>query len=148
MEIRETKEQKTMAIRTFTPMEKLSEVMGQSYGEIMAFMTSNGIATAGPPYAMYHNMDMSNLDVEMGFPVTAAKAGNGRIKAAKLPGGKAAVTMHTGPYDAIGETYNNLAAFMKEKGLTPETSCYEFYLNDPRETPPAELKTEIYFPLK
>jgi effector-binding domain-containing protein len=96
---------------------------------------------------MYHNMDMNNLDVEIGFPVTQASGGSGRVKPGKLPGGKAAVTLHVGPYDKIGEAYDRLTAFVKEQGLKPLEVCYEFYLNDPVETPPEELKTEIYFPL-
>jgi effector-binding domain-containing protein len=97
---------------------------------------------------MYHNMDMSNLDVEMGFPVTKATEGSGRVKAGKLPGGKAAVTLHVGPYEKIEEAYNRLTTFVKDQGLETESFCYEFYLNDPAETAPEELKTEIYFPLK
>jgi effector-binding domain-containing protein len=148
MEVRSIEERNTLAIRTFTPVEKLSEVMGSSYGEIMQVMESLGVQPSGPPFAMYHNMDMSNLDVEMGFPVMKAAQDRGRVKAGKLPGGKAAVTVHVGPYDRIEEAYNRLTAFVNEKGLETESSCYEFYLNDPAETPPDELKTEIYFPVK
>jgi effector-binding domain-containing protein len=148
MDVRSTDERPTLVIRTFTPVEKLSEVMGSSYGEIMQTMGSCGAKPAGPPFAMYHNMDMSNLDVEIGFPVDVKTEGSGRVKAGKLPGGKAAVTLHLGPYEKIEEAYNRLTAFVQEQGLEPESFCYEFYLNDPAETPPEELKTEIYFPLK
>jgi len=148
MEVRTTEEQSTLVIRTTTPVEKLSELMGAGYGEIVQFMGSAGAQPAGPPFAVYHNMDMSNLDVEIGFPVAAPTEGGGRIKAGTLPGGKAAVTLHVGPYGKIEEAYNRLTAFVKEQGLEPEAFCYEFYLNDPAETPPEELKTEIYFPVK
>jgi effector-binding domain-containing protein len=148
MEVRSVEERHTLVVRTSTPVEKLSEVMGSSYGEIMQVMGSSGAQPAGAPFAMYHNMDMSNLDVEIGFPVAAAVPGSGRVKAGKLPGGRAAVTLHVGPYGKIGEAYDRLTAFVKEKGLNPESFCYEFYLNDPAETPPEQLQTEIYFPLK
>jgi effector-binding domain-containing protein len=148
MEVRSMEERPTLVIRTFTPVEKLPEVMGSTYGEIMQVMVSSGVQPAGPPFAVYHNMDMSNLDVEIGFPVAKTVAGGGRVKAGKLPGGKAAVTLHVGPYGKIGEAYNRLTAFIKEQGMEPESFCYEFYLNDPDETPPEELKTEIYFPVK
>ncbi|UCF97572.1 MAG: GyrI-like domain-containing protein [Spirochaetaceae bacterium] len=148
MDIRNTKERPTLVIRTSTPVEKLPEVMGSSFGEIMQVMGSAGTQPAGPPFAMYHNMDMSNLDVEMGFPVARKTEGRGRVKAGTLPGGKAAAILHMGPYDRIGEAYEQLTAFVKEKGLEPQSICYEFYLNDPAETAPEELQTEIYFPLK
>ena len=147
-EVKEQTSQPTLAVRTRTSVAKLPEVMGQTYGTIAQYLGSLGEQPAGPPFAAYHNMDMSNLDVEIGFPVTTAAEGSGRVKAGKLPGGKAAVILHVGPYEKIEEAYNRLTAFVKEKELEPESFCYEFYLNDPAETPPEELKTEIYFPVK
>lgn len=120
MEVRDPEERHTLVIRTSTPVGKLSEVMGSSYCEIMQTMGSSGVQPTGPPFAMYHNMDVSNLDVEIGFPVA----------------------------EKTEEAYNRLTAFVKEQGLEPESYVYEFYLNDPAETPPEELKTEIYFPVK
>ena len=148
MEIRETKDQKTLAIRQFTPVEKLSEAMGASYGEIALYMQANGVNFAGPPYCRYYNMDMSNLDVEIGFPVQGETEGTGNIKRCTIPGGPAATTIHTGPYADIGTTYEKLTAFVKEKDLQTQSYCYEFYLNDPGETKPEDLKTEIFFPIK
>jgi effector-binding domain-containing protein len=148
MEVRETAEKDTVSIRTSTPVEKLSEVMGQAYGEIMQHLGPKGIQPTGPPFAIYYNMDMTNLDVEMGFPVASSVEGAGRVKSSKLPGGRAAVTIHVGPYEKIDEAYNGLMAFVKEKGLETDVFSYEFYLNDPREEKPEDLQTEIYFPIK
>lgn len=148
MEVRNTSEQETMSIRTTTPVEKLSEVMGSCYGEIMQYLGPKGVQPAGPPFAIYYNMDMSNLDVEIGFPVAKKQESSGRINAGKIPGGKAAVTVHVGPYEKIEEAYNRLTAFVKEQNLQTGSLCYEFYLNDPASTPPEQLKTEIFFQLK
>jgi AraC family transcriptional regulator len=56
--------------------------------------------------------------------------------------------MHTGPYDTIGESYDALMGFVRENELEMDSFSYEFYLDDPRSTPPEELKTEIFFPVK
>ena len=148
MELRNTSEQDTVVVRITTPVEKLPEVIGPSYGKIMAYLGPKGIQPSGPPFLLYHNDDMAALDVEIGFPVPSRQEGSGDVKSSKLPGGRAAVIMHTGPYDTIQESYAALSAFISEKGLEMEPFCYEVYLNDPRETPPQELKTEIYFPIK
>jgi effector-binding domain-containing protein len=37
---------------------------------------------------------------------------------------------------------------MEENGYQPTGVAYEVYLNDPDETPPEELQTQIAFPLK
>ncbi len=149
MEIREMNERPTICIKTSTPVEKLSQVFSKGYGEIFAEAGKAGIEPAGAPYALYLNDDMSNLQIEFGFPAARPVNGfGGRVTGGTIPGGKTAVTLHEGPYTAIEEAYNRLAAFVKEKGLEPTGLSYEFYLNDPSETPPDKLKTEIYFPLK
>lgn len=148
MEIRKAKAQKTVMIRTTAPASALPQVMGDVYGELGAFMGQRGITPAGPPYAMYYNMDMEALDVEMGFPVAADAPVEGRIKMGKLPAGKIAAAVHTGPYAKLEETYNKLMAYVKEQGLETEEWMYEYYLNSPMEMAPEELRTEICYPIK
>lgn len=149
MEIIELKERPTAAIRFRTPVSELPNMMGQVYGEIAGYMGKNGIQFAGPPFAMYYNMDMDNLDVEIGFPVMERIEGEGRVQPGTLPGGKMATAKHSGPYATIETAYNALTAFVKEKGLTADEGCmYEEYLNSPEDTPPEKLETNIYFLLK
>ncbi|MBF9017415.1 MULTISPECIES: GyrI-like domain-containing protein [unclassified Oceanispirochaeta] len=148
MEIKEVQIRKTVMIRTITPVSNISDVMGEAFTELGAYMEKNSIAFAGPPYARYYNMDMEALDVEMGFPVASESVGTGRIKVGELPAGKIASAVHVGPYDKLEETYIKLMEFVKEKGLEAEEWMYEFYLNSPMEVKPEELQTEICYPLK
>ena len=148
MEVRTLKEVSTLVVRTSTPVEKLPEVMGAAFAEVAQVAGSLGVELTGPPFAGYHNMDMANLDVEMGFPVSRKAAGKGRVKPGTLPGGRAAVTLHVGSYDRLHEAYDRLKGFVQQRGLELREFCYEVYLDDPTETPPEELKTEIYFPVE
>jgi effector-binding domain-containing protein len=148
MEIIELRERDTLAVRYRTPMAELSKSMGQAYGEVAAYMGKAGIPIAGPPFALYYNMDMDNLDVEVGFPVGGPAAGEGRVKPGRLPGGKMATATHVGSYESMAGTYEKLTACLGERGLEPETYVYEEYLNSPEDTPPEKLATNIYFPLK
>lgn len=148
MDIVELKERDTLSVRYRTPVSKLPESMGPVYGEIAACAAAQGAAFAGPPFALYYNMDMDDLDVEIGFPVARPAKAAGRVKPGRLPGGRTASAVHVGAYGSIGATYEKLTAFVGEKGLTPEEFMYEEYLNDPLEVPPEQLVTAIYFPLK
>ncbi|MFP4563417.1 MAG: GyrI-like domain-containing protein [Spirochaetia bacterium] len=149
MEIIETKDRHTAAVRLRTPVSELPQVMGKVYGEIAGFMGKKGISFAGPPFALYYNMDMNDLDVEIGFPTAERIEGEGRVQPGTLPGGPAATAKHVGPYATIEDTYNALTAFVKDKGLAAEDGCmYEEYLNSPEDTPPEKLETNIYFFLK
>ncbi len=148
MEIKEVKQQNTLQVRQTTPVSKLSELMGSVYPEIAAYVAKKGITLAGPPYAMYYNMDMEALDVEVGFPIASADSGEGRLKPGTLPAGRIASGLHTGSYESIGDSYNALTAYVQEQKLEPTGLCYEFYLNDPGEVKPEELQTQICFVLK
>jgi effector-binding domain-containing protein len=142
-------ERRTICIKTTTSVEKLSQVFGEGYMKIMQEAGKAGIQPTGAPYALYLNDDMSNLRIEFGFPADEPPSVpvNG-VEAGRLPGGKTAMSVHVGPYDTIEEAYNRLTAFVKERDLEPTGICFEYYLNDPGTTPPEELQTEIYFPLK
>ena len=148
MEIVEKRPQDTLSVRYRTPAKELPKTMGPIYGEIAAYMARNGIPYAGPPFAMYYNMDMDDLDVEIGFPVVKAAAGEGRVKASSLPGGRVATAKHVGSYESIEKTYNQLMAFVAKEKLEVESFMYEEYLNSPEDTPADKLETNIYFPLK
>ena len=137
-----------MSIRMTTSVDKLPQEIGKGYGEIMGYLGPLGVQPVGPPFTMYHNMDMANLDVTMGFPVGATHPGEGRVKPGTLPGGRTAVALHRGPYEEIEKTYTALQKFVQEQGETPQPFMYETYLNDPQTVAPSDLKTEIFFPLK
>ncbi len=67
-----------------------------------------------------------------------------------IPGGKTAVLRYKGPYSGIHAAYHSLFGnWLPDSGEEPaDQPCYEIYLNDPRDTPPDELLTEICLPLK
>ncbi len=91
---------------------------------------------------------MLNLDIEIGFPAKTLLEGNAEIKASTQPAGKYAMTMHQGPYGKIRPAYNALAKKVKEEGFQTTGVSYEYYLNDPKNTKPNDLLTQVVFPLK
>ena len=75
---------------------------------------------------------------------------DGEVELVELPGGRAAVIRHTGPYAELERAYSWLYGdWLPTSGETPaDTPPYEDYLNDPREVQPSELVTEIIIPLE
>jgi len=140
--------QPALVIRTRTPVQSLPQVVGQAYGAIMQYAGQMGLQPTGAPFVAYHNMDMADLDMEIGFPFAQKPAGKGNIVAGEIPGGKAAACLHVGPYDQLGAAYEALSRWIQANGYEPVGVAYEFYLNDPQVTPPAELQTRLMFPLK
>lgn len=147
-EIKEQAAQPTVSIRTRAAVQDLPQVMGQVFGEIAQYIGRAGGQFAGAPFAAYYNMDMQDLDVEIGFPVAASLPGEGRIQAGQIPGGYVATVLHVGPYDAIGPAYEALTKYIADHGYAPSGIAYEFYLTDPNEEPKQPPQTLVMFPLQ
>ena len=137
-----------LGIRTHAPVEKLQETLGNCYASIGQYMAGLGEAPAGIPYVAYFNMDMQDLDMEVGFKVAKPLPGMGPVQAGALPNTMVATCTHAGPYPDLKFAYEELGRWVEEKGLQASEVLYEFYLNDPATTPPEALQTQIVFILK
>jgi effector-binding domain-containing protein len=111
----------------------------------MTYMQVHGVGMNGAPYVAYYNMDMTDLDIEVGVPVAMVTEGNGRVESDVLPSGKYASTLHIGPYSTLEPAYRALMAYMENHNLKSNGPAYEFYLNDPQDTPENKLETKIQF---
>jgi effector-binding domain-containing protein len=147
-EILEKESQPVLSIRTRTAVENLPQVMGNAYRAIGELLGALGEQPAGPPFAAYFNMDMHNLDVEIGFPVFRKLDGKGEVVASEIPAGKFASCQFTGPYSEIRAAYQALTQWVVREGQEASGVSYEFYLNDPNQTSSQDLMTQIVFPLK
>ena len=146
--IEERDVQPVASIRTRTPVTEISAVLGECYGRIMGYLGELGVYPSGAPFTAYFNMDMEDLDLEIGMPVAEPVAAKDDIASSEIPAGKYVTATHVGPYEKFEETYNVLMAYMGEQGVDGSGVAYEFYLNDPSETPPEKLITEILIQLK
>lgn len=147
-ELIQGQEQPVLSIRTRTSVEKLPQEIGRAYGVILEYMKELGEELADFPFVAYYNLDMENLDVEIGFPVCNKLAGKGEIQAGQIAGGKFASCVYKGPYKEMGPVYDGLSKWITENGYTPTGVAYEFYYNSPLDVPEKELLTKIVFPIK
>ena len=147
-EINELPEQPVLAVRTRSSVFKLPKVLGIIFEKFDKRFKELGEEPAGAPFVAYYNMNMFNLDIEIGFPVTKVLQDDQEIKAGKIPAGKFAVVMHQGPYSKIRPAYDALKKFIKSQDKKATGVAYEYYLNDPKITKPEDLLTRVVFPLK
>ena len=146
-ELVELSSQLAMSIRTRTTVQDLPQLFANGLGAIAQYLGELNEQPAGPPFAIYYNMDMQDLDVEIGFPVSITHPGRSNIQASETPSGKSAACLHVGPYSDVEPTYNALFQWIKDNGYEATGVAYEIYLNDPDETPPEKLETQIYLPV-
>lgn len=87
--------------------------------------------------------------VLIGLAVGPAVTGGEGVTIHEVPGGKHAVALHKGPYAELPRTYDALFAWLAASGEEPaDAPLFEVNLNNPSNTAPAELLTEICLPLK
>lgn len=146
--VEEKPTQPTLSIRTIISVQEMPQVLGKSYMSIGKYLEELGEPFAGPPFAMFYNMDMQNLDVEIGFPVAKKLPKKGEIKASEIPGGKKATLLYKGAFSEMEPAYNKLSKWVEENGYKSTGVAIEYYLDDPKDTPTEELRTQIVYLLK
>jgi effector-binding domain-containing protein len=147
-EIKDLPEQPILSTRTHSSMISLPKTLGKAFEKLEARLKELGEEPSGAPFVAYYNMNMLNLDIEIGFPVKRPLEGNEEIKAVSQPAGKYAMTMHKGPYNKVRPAYNALTKKVKDEGYQTTGVAYEYYFNDPGNTKGSDLLTQVVFPLK
>lgn len=148
IEIIKKAKQPVLSIKATTHMENLPMLIGESYEKLENYLKEIGEYPGDIPYVRYFNMDMENLEVELGFPVYKELPGKGDIESSYLPEMKAAYTIYKGPYQEMGPSYNEVMKWVEEKKLNPDGTFIEAYYNSPDDVSEDDLITEIIIPLK
>lgn len=147
-EVSEPAPRPALAVRTRTPVSNIGAVMGQAFGKVYQHIMETGAKPGDCAVSVYYNMDMNDLDVDIGFVLAEPAAGAGEVHALEIPGGKQVSCMYKGPYDQMESTYAAMSEWMAANGYIPTGMAYEFYYNDPSQVPASELLTKIMFPLQ
>lgn len=106
------------------------------------------------PLCIYHDdpkvtpVEKLRTDVCMVLPVKAAPVGD--VGSKVLPSGRYAVFLYQGPYENLQAVYDTIyGKYLPEMECTiRDEASAERYLNDPCQTAPEELLTEIYIPVE
>ncbi|MDN7013929.1 GyrI-like domain-containing protein [Methanoculleus sp. FWC-SCC3] len=146
IELLRKREQPTLSIRTRAKVEDLPVLIGEGYSRMADYLKELGELLSDVPYVAYHNMDMQDLDVEMGFPVSKILPEKGKIQSGSIPESNVVFCMHRGAYREMASTYEEMADWIEKNGLTPAGTAYEYYYNGP-EYPESELLTMIVMPV-
>ena len=148
VDLYEQREQQVLSIRTRTSVDQLPEVLGKAYAEVMMYIDEIEEMAADVPFVAYYNLDMQDLDIEAGFPVSQQLPGKGNIQSNIIPAGKYAEVMYKGAYKAIEPAYKAIMEWFPANNCEALGPAYEFYLNDPTDTDEDDLLTRILMPIK
>jgi len=125
--------------------------------KLYEYASSKGAEFSGPPVFLCHEITVDKVmeaekkgtaNVEVAAPIANEIPETDEMKCYTLPGGKMAKTIHKGPYEDCGPTYEKLYKWIAEQGKNIAGPVREIYLNDPHEVAKEEILTEIYAPIE
>lgn len=122
--------------------------IGETIKQICVSMYKNNLSSAGYMFTRYYNEDFNpqDTDYEVCMPVVNDTKVIG-LKTIELPGGNAISTIHTGPYNDIGQAYKVLFDYLNKTGKVCTGPPREVYLKGPDVCSSEEqYVTEIIFP--
>ncbi|MCL2083327.1 MAG: GyrI-like domain-containing protein [Oscillospiraceae bacterium] len=153
MEIEVTNQQSKIAValkQKAVDMDKMMKVMGEGYCKLWRYVAGQGKEVAGAPYCRYTNAneDYTQFDIELGVPVNEEIPDSGEFFMSQTYEGKALAGTHKGPYSTLETAYCAIMDYAKENSIAlTANDCYDYYLNNPGETPEDELLTQVVFPI-
>lgn len=126
--------------------KEIAEAMGSAFGEVWAFMQSQGIAPAGGALSVYYSYDPDVMAFRSGFTIARDDIGkaSGPVKADVTPKTRAVHGTHIGPYAGIRQSYGEMHAYVQAQGVEFTPPTWEIYMNSPDQVPESDLVTELY----
>jgi effector-binding domain-containing protein len=141
-EIRDIPPQPAVVKRAVTTAAGLGATIDGGFAELFARLAQRNASPAGPPYIRFLETG-ERLEIELGVPARDGDADGG------LPGGRAAVLRHVGPYEELREQCERLDGWVAQRGEMRAGPHWEVYVTNPAGEPdPAKRITEIYMPLR
>jgi effector-binding domain-containing protein len=123
-------------------------LIGECYGKIGNYLKEIDEFPGDIPYVRYFNMDMENLEVEIGFPVYKELKGKDDIESSYLPEMKAVYVLYQGAYQEMEQDYMKVMEWIEKNNIETDGTMMESYYNDPEEVSEDKLLTGIIMPLK
>ena len=146
-EVTEVPEATYAVLRETADFAKVPELIPAFIARVEAWGREAG-AIAGPPASITSMTDDGRLNLATGWTVDGSVAPPEPIELMTVPGGRAAVHVHVGPYEALGDVYPKLAAALAGAGLQPAPAPREIYESDPDVVAdPQQYVTRIIWPL-
>ncbi len=133
------------AVAWTTSWQKFPGQWRGNLDEVYACLRQTG-AHGGCNVMLYRDLPGSDrVAVEVGVEVAGPFAAAGRVRPSALPAGLAAVTIHRGPYEALGAAHEAVLRWCAARGRDLTGERWEVY-GDWHEDP-SLLETEIFYRL-
>jgi predicted transcriptional regulator YdeE len=135
-----------------TTIQEIGSSMEESFCQAAEAFNKHGLPIEEAGISVYHFFDMKagTFDYTAGW-ILPESAGDvpAEMSTWSIPTVNALRVDHLGSYDNVGNGWSAAHQYARYKKLKQsKVGTFEIYRNDPGQTEPADLQTEIYLPLK
>jgi effector-binding domain-containing protein len=130
----------TAVVPATTTWSEFPVVWRELLGEVWACLRAGGVQRGCPNVMLYLD---DTPRVEVGVWLRAACELTGRVVHSRLPTGRAATTIHRGPYQRIGDAHRAVIEWCAATSERPTGVRWEIY--GPHRDDPAELTTQVFW---
>lgn len=139
-----------VSVRSANEANAIGVALGVAWSRISGFMHAHGVKRAAPPVAIHRGVENGTLLLDAAIPVDRLDdvPPAGPIRTGHMQAGRAIKAQYQGPYAGLAAVHSQLASYLAAAGLRQDGDAWEQYVSDPGQTAPAELVTEVYYPIK
>lgn len=147
---------KMIGIRAQCSMKDVSSSMEQIFAEVKEKLTKNKSSdcwneeSSPEGISVYHDFNLKTqvFDYTGGFVVPATTEVPDGMSTWSCPESKALIVQQVGSYEHMGNGWSAGHQYARYKKLKLQKVGFEVYRNNPEDTQPAELHTDIHFLLR
>lgn len=148
VELRDLPAQDYLGKQFTATLAAVGPTVQQAFVELYACIGAAQATPIGPPFLMAGEPAGDTMEIEVCVPCSPVPEPAAGLHRGRLEACRAAVTVHRGPYEAIGPVYPRLFAWVTEHGHQPVGKPREVYLNGPDEVAtPEQYLTELIVPI-
>jgi effector-binding domain-containing protein/uncharacterized protein YndB with AHSA1/START domain len=138
-----------MAVRSADDPNAIGVALGVAWGRLSGFISAQGLTRAGPALAIHNGEQDGALSLEAAIPVDRNDvAVAAPIRAGQGHEGRVLKAVHTGDYSGLAAARAKVRAYLATAGLEQAGPLWEEFVSDPGDTPPDQLVTHIFVPIK
>ena len=143
---------RVIGIRKTCTIGDVGKSMEEAFCSAREIMSSAGLPADSDVVSVYHNCDFKQqtFDYTAGFAIASSDvACPAGMSEWSIPNMQALAIEHIGKYQHLGNAWSAGHQHLRYKKMKPaKCGGYEIYRNDPATTKAAQLKTDVYLPLK
>lgn len=134
---------------TISDWEQVGPTFNHLFDEAFGYVAQNGGKVAGPPFDVWHDCEMPDMQVEAFVPLQSPIPGSDRVQVSEMPGiPTAACAVHHGPLSGISAAVQAVVAWTEANGCKITGPFREVYLEHQRDGDPNASVTEIQYPIE